>query len=219
MKPQFLKLLLNVVLVSFFVVLFIIGTYTRFNYIDIIYKGHSISILCIVFLLVLFGLLWRYNTTIGVLYGILILFQLKRIIINGFIGEMTIPTTTSFFAEPNLMDPEDDRFKTDDVKLKEIIRQIQSELEFDPYKTPLAREVIIDVYKRYFNNDMFVKLQEITENSKKYQKQYKLLYVPQPTELNYSVDVAKLLEESKGFGVNPQIDKSLGVGDTSTARQ
>ena len=91
-------------------------------------------------------------------------------------------------------------------------------MEFDPYKTPLAREVIIDIYKRYFNNDMFVKLQEITENSKKYQKQYKLLYVPQPTELNYSVDVAKLLAESSGFGVNPQIDKPLGVGDTSTTR-
>ena len=144
--------------------------------------------------------------------------MLFRSIINSFVGENPNPTKTSFFAEPNLVDPEDDRFKTDDVKIKEILRQIQAELEFDPYKTPLAREVIMDVYQRYFNNDMFVKLQEITANSKQYQKQYKLLYMPQPTELNYSVDVANLLAKSRGFGVNPQIDKPLGVGDTGTER-
>jgi hypothetical protein len=146
------------------------------------------------------------------------LFQLKRVIINSFVADEPTPTKTSFFAEPNLLDPEDDRFKTDELKIKEILRQIQSELEFDPNKTPLAREVIMDIYQRYFNNDMFVKLQEITANSKQYQKEYKLLYMPQPTELNYSVDVADLLVKSRGFGVNPQIDKPLGVGDTSTVR-
>ena len=227
---------ITILLVVLFVVLYIIGTYSRFNYLDFIYKGHPVPVWCVICLLVLFALLWKYNRKIGILYGILILFQLKRIIINTFVGEDTSTTTPNTLVLPPLLDPDDDRigaadrhlresealaadrFKTDDVKIKEILRQIQSELDFDPYKTPLAREIIMDVYQRYFNNDMFVKLQEITENSKQYQKQYKLLYMPQPTELKYSVDVANLLAKSRGFGVNPQIDKPLGVGDTTTER-
>jgi len=215
----------TIILVILFVVLYIIGTYTRFNFLDIIYRGHPIPIWCVVCLIVLLALLWNYNRIIGTLYGILILFQLKRVIINAFVGDasdiasISTPTNTGvIMTDSVLMNPDDDRFKTDDVKIREIIRQIQAELDFDPYKTPLARQVIIDVYKRYFNNDMFVKLNEITENSKKYQKEYRLLYMPQPTELNYSVDVADLLSKSSGFGVNPQIDKPLGVGDAGTTR-
>ena len=215
----------TILLVILFVVLYVIGSYTRFNFLDIIYRGHPIPIWCVVCLIVLLALLWNYNRIIGTLYGILILFQLKRVIINAFVGDasdiasISTPTNTGvIMTDSFLMNPDDDRFKTDDVKIREIIRQIQAELDFDPYKTPLARQVIIDVYKRYFNNDMFVKLNEITENSKKYQKEYRLLYMPQPTELNYSVDVADLLSKSSGFGVNPQIDKPLGVGDAGTTR-
>ena len=213
----------TILLVILFVVLYVIGSYTRFNFLDIIYRGHPIPIWCVVCLIVLLALLWNYNRIIGTLYGILILFQLKRVIINAFVGDASSSTITTTQTNPLtvnsvLMNPDDDRFKTDDVKIREIIRQIQAELDFDPYKTPLARQVIIDVYKRYFNNDMFVKLNEITENSKKYQKEYRLLYMPQPTELNYSVDVADLLSKSSGFGVNPQIDKPLGVGDAGTTR-
>mgnify|MGYP003347379110 CR=1 FL=1 len=215
----------TILLVILFVVLYVIGSYTRFNFLDIIYRGHPIPIWCVVCLIVLLALLWNYNRIIGILYGILILFQLKRVIINAFVGDASstevkaTPTnTTPMTIDSVLMNQDDDRFKTDDVKIREIIRQIQAELDFDPYKTPLARQVIIDVYKRYFNNDMFVKLNEITENSKKYQKEYRLLYMPQPTELNYSIDVADLLSKSSGFGVNPQIDKPLGVGDAGTTR-
>ena len=142
--------LITILLVVLFVILYTIGTYSRFNYLDFIYKGHPIPIWCVLCLIVLLALLWNYNRKIGILYGILILFQLKRVIINSFVGNSPNPTKTSFFTEPNLVDPEDDRigaadrhlresealaadsFKTDDVKIKEILRQIQAELEFDP---------------------------------------------------------------------------------------
>jgi hypothetical protein len=214
-------LIMNCILLILFIILYVFGTYIRFNYLDVLYRGHSIPIWCIICLIILFGLLLQYNKTIGIIYGILIIFQFQRIFINGFknkIDSFAVPSSTNFFVEPNLLDPEDNRFKTDEIKLKEILRQIQSELNFDPYKTPLSRKIIIDIYKRYFNNDMFLKLQEITQNSKNYRKDYSLLYISQPKELDYKVDVAKLLEQSSSFGVNPQIDKPLGVGDTTTSR-
>ena len=81
------------------------------------------------------------------------------------------------------------------------------------YKSSISVDDDYDIDEE--NTFMFVKLNEILQNSKNYQKEYKLLYMPQPTELNYSVDVANLLAKSRGFGVNPQVDKPLGVGDTS----
>jgi hypothetical protein len=56
----------------------------------------------------------------------LIIFQFQRIFINGFknkIDSFAVPSSTNFFVEPNLLDPEDNRFKTDEIKLKEILRQ------------------------------------------------------------------------------------------------
>lgn len=186
--------LINIILVICFLIFYIIGTYTRFNYLDLIYKGHPIPLYCIIILIILLAFIWQYNRTIGILYGILIIFQLKRIIINSFVNP-EISQQSSFYVEPTLLDTEDKRFKRDNVKIKEILRQIQAEINFDPYKTPLARKIIIDIYEKYFNNDMFIKLQEINDNSKQYQKEYKLLYMTQPTSLDYSISMADILSK------------------------
>ena len=54
----------------------------------------------------------------------------------------------------------DDRFKMDDVKKDELLRQIKAQINFDPYKTELSKEVIYEIYNKYFDNDIFVKLKE-----------------------------------------------------------
>ena len=44
-------------------------------------------------------------------------------------------------------------FKEDPVKRKEILRAVRSQLDFNPNKSDLARETILDIYRKYYGED------------------------------------------------------------------
>ncbi len=236
------KLIINSILISLFIVLYILGSKNQFNFFSYFYPKNQIPLLLIVLVILIVGSLLIYNTYIGILYVILLIFQLKWIKYDTFLSEInSIPSTTNFLSgdttynpnravrsseeetkqnllvTPFYIDTQDERFRIDDVKVKEIIRQIQAELQFDPSKTPLARKVIIDIYRKYFDNDIFVKLNEITQESEKYQSEYQSIYQNPTVELGYDVDTAKVLQSSTAFGVTPIVDNGIGRGLRSTS--
>jgi hypothetical protein len=81
----------------------------------------------------------------------------------------------------------DDRFKVDDVAVKAILRQIKSQVEFDPYKTNLEKDVIAEIYNRYFDNDVFIKLKNTNDDSKTYVAAGNFEYIPTVAQVDYDL--------------------------------
>lgn len=213
------KLIINYLFIILFIILYVIASIHKFNLFYYIYPNNNIPLYLIIISFIIVIMLLLYNTYIGLLYAILLIFQLKCIKYENFnISNNTsnnelkanqIDTKNNKLTIPFYIETDDERFKIDDVKIKQIIRQIQAELQFDPSKTPLARKVIIDIYKKYFDNDIFVKLNEITQESEKYTSEYQLLYTNPTIELGYDVDTAKILQSSTSFGVSPNVDTGI----------
>ena len=100
----------------------------------------------------------------------------------------------------------DDRFKTDDVAVKEILRQIKSQVDYDPYKTNLGKETIYEIYNKYFDNDVFVKLKNVNDDSKTYLAAGNFEYVPTVAQVDYDLITYQNLSNNIQFGVNPLSD-------------
>ena len=100
----------------------------------------------------------------------------------------------------------DDRFKTDDVAVKEILRQIKSQVDFDPYKTNLGKETIYEIYNKYFDNNIFVKLKNVNDDSKTYLAEGNFEYVPTVAQVDYDLITYQNLANNIQFGVNPLSD-------------
>jgi hypothetical protein len=64
---------------------------------------------------------------------------------------------------------EDDLFTMDPVKKSEILRAVRAQLDFDPYKSDLTRETILDIYRKYFGEDEALKFRREYETSQSYQ--------------------------------------------------
>jgi len=114
-------------------------------------------------------------------------------------------------AEPNeLIDRQilgiDDRFKVDDVAIKAILRQIKSQVEFDPYKTNLEKDVIGEIYNRYFDNDVFVKLKTNYDDSKDYIAAGNFKYLPQSNKVDYDLVTYQNLDNNIELGISPLTD-------------
>jgi hypothetical protein len=109
----------------------------------------------------------------------------------------------------NLLDTQlglDERFKSDDVIKGEILRQIKAQIEFDPYKTPLSKDVIYEIYNKYYDNDIFVKLKNINDDSQKYIAAGNFTYLPKNDKVDYDLITYQNLNDNIQFGVNPIID-------------
>ncbi len=100
----------------------------------------------------------------------------------------------------------DERFKMDDVIKNEILRQIKSQIDFDPYKTPLAKDVIYEIYNKYYDNDIFVKLKNINDDSQTYIAAGNFNYLPKNDKVDYDLITYQNLNNNIQFGVNPIID-------------
>ena len=100
----------------------------------------------------------------------------------------------------------DDRFKSDDVAIKEILRQIKSQIDFDPYKTNLTKETINEIYSKYFDNDVFIKLKNINNDSKNYLAAGNFKYIPTVPQVDYDLTTYQNLSDNTQFGINPIID-------------
>lgn len=64
---------------------------------------------------------------------------------------------------------EDDLFTMDPAKKHEILRAVRAQLDFDPYKSDLTRETILDIYRKYFGEDEALKFRREYETSQSYQ--------------------------------------------------
>jgi len=100
----------------------------------------------------------------------------------------------------------DDRFKMDDVVVNNILKQIKSQVEFDPYKTNLSKDVINEIYKKYFDNDIFVKLKNTNDDSKTYLASGNFNYVPTVAQVDYDLVSYQNLNNNLQIGINPLTD-------------
>ena len=105
----------------------------------------------------------------------------------------------------------DDRFKMDNIKKEEILRQIKAQVNFDPYKTNLSKDVIYEIYNKYFDNDIFVKLKAIDDDSKAYIASGNFNYVPKPEKVDYDLTTYNNLLKNPAFGINSQLDTGKGL--------
>lgn len=100
----------------------------------------------------------------------------------------------------------DSRFKKDDVVIQNILRQIKSQVDFDPYKTDLSKDVINEIYNKYFDNDIFVKLKNNNDDSKDYLAAGNFNYVPKVAQADYDLVSYQNLSDNLQIGINPIID-------------
>jgi hypothetical protein len=100
----------------------------------------------------------------------------------------------------------DDRFKMDDVVVKNILKQIKSQVEFDPYKTNLSKDVIYEIYNKYFDNDVFVKLKNNNDDSKTYLAAGNFNYIPKEAQADYDLVTYQNLTNNVQLGINPLTD-------------
>lgn len=64
---------------------------------------------------------------------------------------------------------EDDIFKMDPVKKTEILRAVRAQLDFDPFKSDLTRQTILDIYRKYFGEEEALKYHQDYETYKSYE--------------------------------------------------
>ena len=103
----------------------------------------------------------------------------------------------------------DDRFKMDDIKKNEILREIKSQINFDPYKTELSKDVIYEIYNKYFDNNVFLKLQSIDEDSKNYIASGNFNYIPQNKKVDFDIKIYQDLNKNNAaFGINAELSKN-----------
>jgi len=119
----------------------------------------------------------------------------------------TLPIPTSYTSYTS-----DDRFKMDEIAKNNILRQIKSQIDFDPYKTNLAKTVIGDIYNKYFDNDIFIKLKNINDDSKKYIASGNFNYVPANNKVDYDIITYQNLSTNTNIGINPIVD---GINNNS----
>ena len=111
----------------------------------------------------------------------------------------------------NSLNGVDDRFKMDDIKKDTILRQIKAQINFDPYKTNLSKDVIYEIYNKYFDNDVFVKLNAVDDDSKAYIASGNFNYVPKQDKVDYDLTTYNNLLKNTSFGINSQLDTGKGL--------
>lgn len=126
--------------------------------------------------------------------------------INSKAEEQAIDTLVN-----NNLNGVDDRFKMDDIKKDEILRQIKAQINFDPYKTNLSKDVIYEIYNKYFDNDVFVKLNAIDDDSKAYIASGNFNYIPKQNKVDYDLTTYNDLVKNTSFGINAQLDGDKGL--------
>jgi hypothetical protein len=100
----------------------------------------------------------------------------------------------------------DDRFKFDEVIKDDILRQIKSQIDFDPYKSNLAKDVIYELYNKYYDNNIFVKLKQTVDDSQQYVAAGNFTYLPKSNKVDYDLITYQNLNDNVQFGVNPIVD-------------
>ena len=126
------------------------------------------------------------------------------------IPQYTIQLGTDDVSQSNLIQLQnlgiDDRFKMDDIKKDEILKQIKAQIDNDPYKTNLSKDIINEIYGKYFDNDIFKKLKQVNDDSKQYIASGNFKYIPQDNKVDYDLVTYQNLSTNTQLGINPISD-------------
>jgi hypothetical protein len=188
----------------------------RCNLVYKIFADYILNKYCIIIYIILSLIIMKYDMYASILLLILIIVPFKLSIKELFDTD-TIPNITpSITSLQNSINSEDlinaqflgidSRFKKDDVVIQNILRQIKSQVDFDPYKTDLSKDVINEIYNKYFDNDIFVKLKNNNDDSKDYLAAGNFNYVPKVAQADYDLVSYQNLSDNLQIGINPIID-------------
>ena len=230
-----IKLYYHLIITFMFVYIFIqFLTLKKTNYIYKFYTDYIMNKYCIIIYISLLFVIAKYDTYTAILLFILIIgpfkcstkefFENNTTLPNTTLPNTTLPNTTiPYITLPNIEQISinkivkdnllgiDDRFKMDDIKKDEILRQIKAQIQFDPYKTNLSKDVIYEIYNKYFDNDIFVKLKSIDNDSKEYIASGNFNYVPKQNKVNYDITTYENLNKNSLFGINANIDTNKSL--------
>jgi hypothetical protein len=106
----------------------------------------------------------------------------------------------------------DERFRMDEIAKNKILKQIKSQVDFDPYKTNLSKDVIYEIYNKYFDNDIFIKLKNTNNDSKDYIASGNFKYLPKNNKVDYDLVTYQNLSNNVQIGINPLTDKGINNG-------
>ena len=204
MKMKNIILGYHIILTILFVYIFIqFLTMKRSNKIYKFYSDYIMNKYCIILYMFFILLILKYDSFTSIILLILVIAPFKCAIKEFFVSDTT-PTINLSIAT-NLLG-KDTRFKVDDVANDTILRQIKSQIEFDPYKTNLAKGVVFEIYNKYFNNDIFVKLMNTNDDSKQYIAAGNFDYLPKNDKVDYDIVKYQNLSENTQIGINPISD-------------
>jgi hypothetical protein len=192
---------------------------------NIIYKTYTDYIMnkyCLILYILLLLLVGRYDGYTAVLLFILVMIPFKCAYKEYYedndsnaidVAVNIQPITTTMPTVSNLLNNEtldiDDRFKMDDISKNQILKQIKAQVEFDPYKTQLSKDVIFEIYNKYFDNDIFVKLKNTNDDSKEYIASGNFKYIPKESKVDYDLVSYQNLSNNTSFGVDLLTDGIL----------
>jgi len=186
------------------------------------YSNYIMNRYCVVLYILFVLLIMKYDKFTSVLLLIMIISPFKCAIkefyqdnsnYNSSYDQNIMPTiyrpTEPVIVNPTLpsvVNDSDDRFKIDDIAKDKILKQIKSQIDFDPYKTDLAKEVIYEIYNKYFDNDIFVKLKKVNDDSKQYIAEGNFTYVPENNQVDYDLVTYQNLSQNTQIGISPISD-------------
>ena len=194
----------HIILTIVFVYIFVqFLTMKRTNKVYKFYSDYIMNKYCIILYMFFILIILKYDSFTSIILLILIIAPFKSAIKEFFVSDTT-PTNNLSIATDLL--GKDTRFKVDDVANDTILRQIKSQIEFDPYKTNLAKGVVFEIYNKYFNNDIFVKLMNTNDDSKQYIAAGNFNYLPKNDKVDYDIVKYQNLSQNTQIGINPISD-------------
>ncbi len=201
------QLILHLISTIIFVYVFVqFLTLKSSNRIYKFYNDYIMNRYCIILYILMIMLISKYDNYIAILLFILIMIPFNCAYKEYFEDENPSITVASII-DPLSLDMSDDRFKMDDVAKDNILKQIKSQVDFDPYKSSLAKNVIYEIYNKYFDNDIFKKLNSIDQDSKNYIASGNFQYVPKLDKVDYDIATYQSINyNAKLGGANPMTD-------------
>ena len=196
------KLYYHLLITLVFIYIFIqFLTLKQSNSIYKFYVDYIMNKYCLILYISLLFLIMKYDVYTSILLFILIIGPLKCSSKEYFEEQKDSKEQKEInkVVKDNLLGS-DARFKMDDIKKNELLKQIKSQINFDPYKTDLSKEVIYEIYNKYFDNDVFIKLKGIDDLSKKYVASGNFNYIPKENKVDYDITTYENLLNNTSIG-------------------
>ena len=209
-----IKLYYHLVITVLFIYIFIeFLSLKQSNTVYKFYVDYVMNKYCLIIYISLLFLIMKYDIYTTILLFILIIGPIKCSSKDYFIEKEEITKENDVeeqkeintVVKNNLLGI-DDRFKMDDVKKDELLRQIKAQINFDPYKTELSKDVIYEIYNKYFDNDIFVKLKSIDDESKNYIAAGNFDYIPKEDKVDYDITSYENLLKNTSISINNTLD-------------